>query len=387
MEDGRVGISTESFLVDPALQPGAGLNEANSRGNSGATRKGVLSLLGIAGLVVLLLHLQGSLAGGKVAPGIIQSARRETVPAGRAVPVLHREIDDVLEWPGTVRSRVVTQVAPKILARIARIEVEVGSVVQSGEVVAVLDDRDLTSRLDQAKAALASAEAQAVQSDAEHRRVQGLFEKEAATRRDLESALARSQSARAQVDQARHAVAESGVLLSESILRAPFEGVITEKWAQAGDTAVPGKPIVTIQDPRRLRLEAHIPEACARKATLGMEVRVRVDSLDRETTARIEEIAPVAEPESRTFLLKAGLSPVEGIRPGMFGRFIQSCGRKTAFLVPAPAILRSGQLELVQVLEDGKLQIRHIRTGKSYGNLVEVLSGLREGENVLEEGN
>jgi multidrug efflux pump subunit AcrA (membrane-fusion protein) len=117
-----------------------------------------------------------------------------------------------------------------------------------------------------------------------------------------------------------------------------------------------------------------------------MEVRVRIDSLDRETTARIEEIAPVADPESRTFLLKAGLAPDERVRPGMFGRFIQPCGKKTAFLVPATAILRSGQLELVQVVEDAEAHSRHIRTGKCYGNLVEVLSGLREGEMVLREG-
>jgi multidrug efflux pump subunit AcrA (membrane-fusion protein) len=117
-----------------------------------------------------------------------------------------------------------------------------------------------------------------------------------------------------------------------------------------------------------------------------MEVRVRIDSLDRETTARIEEIAPVADPESRTFLLKAGLELGERVRPGMFGRFIQPCCKKTAFLVPASAILRSGQLEMVQVVEDAEAHSRHIRTGKSYGNLVEVLSGLREGEMVLQEG-
>src|SRR5579859_6318836 len=305
MEDGRVISPAKPTPADQAPKPWGRLKDAISRTTGRTVRKIVLSLMGVAGLLILLLHLQGTFGGGKVAPGTIPSAKREAIGPTRAVLVLRREIEDVLEWPGTIRSRLETQVASKLLARIKEIRVEVGTLVKTGDVIAVLDDRDLTSRAEQAKAALGAAVAQAIQSEAEHHRVKVLFEKQAATERDLEAALARATSARAQVDQARHAVTEAEVALSESVLRAPFEGVITEKRSEPGDTAVPGKPLVTLQDPQHLRLEAHVPESCARKATLGMEVRVRIDSLNRETTARIEEIAPVADPESRTFLLKA----------------------------------------------------------------------------------
>jgi RND family efflux transporter MFP subunit len=299
--------------------------------------------------------------------------------------VLWQDIDDVLEWPGTIRSGREVQVAPKLLARIKELKVELGSKVACGEILAVLDDRDLKARLDQSKCALAAAEAQAIQAEAEYRRIKTLFEKEASTQRDLEGVQARSTAARSQVEQARHAVAEAEVFLSESVLRAPNDGVITGKWVQAGDTAIPGKPLVTLQDVHHLRLEAQVPEEFAKKAAVGMEVRVRIDTLGREGSARIEETSPVSDPESRTVLLKARLAPEEGLRVGMFGRLLLSCGKKTALLIPAAAVSRSGQLEMVRVLEHGEAQVRHVRTGKTYGTRIEILSGLREGDTILSE--
>lgn len=379
MEDHRVIAPTEPAREEKAL-------EACPLVGRAALRKVAFSLLGVAGLVFLLLYLQGALGGNKVAPGVTPSALKEAAPAGNGVAVIRREMDDVLEWPGTVRSRIQAQPASKLLARIKEVRVDLGQAVKADEVIAVLDDRDVKARVEQAKSAVTAAQAQAAQTDAEFARTKNLFEKEAATKRDLEAAEARWASARAQVDQARQAVAEAEVLLTETTVRAPFDGVVTEKWVQAGDTAVPGRPLVAIQDPRHLRLEAAVPESCARKAALGMEVRVRIDSVGREMVARLEEVAPVADPESRTFLLKAALPSAEAVRPGMFGRFIQPCGTKSVLLVPASAVTRAGQLEIVRVLEDGGARVRHVRTGKTYGELVEILSGLREGERVLPGG-
>jgi multidrug efflux pump subunit AcrA (membrane-fusion protein) len=117
-----------------------------------------------------------------------------------------------------------------------------------------------------------------------------------------------------------------------------------------------------------------------------MEVRVRIDALGRDGVARVEEISPTADPESRTVLLKARLAAGEGPRIGMFGRLLLPCGKKTALLIPASAVFRSGQLEMVRVMEGGEAQVRHIRTGKISGDRIEALSGLREGEQILSEG-
>lgn len=372
-------------VTAPAPSPTVERPEEHA-GRRRTLRKMTYSLLGVAALIFLILALEGVFGGGKVVPGIVPTGQSRTAGGCDAVAVVRQELEDVLEWPGTVRSRSEAQPSSRIMARIVELRVDVGTAVKAGEVLAVLDDRDVLARVEQAKAALAAARAQSAQSDADFARVRGLFEKEAATRRDFEAAQARAAAASAQVEQARQALSEAEVMRTESVLRSPFDGVVTGKWAQAGDTAVPGKPIVAVQDPLQLRLEAHVPESCARKAALGMEVRVRIDSADRDLSARIEEISPAADSQSRTFLLKVALPEGNGIRPGMFGRLIQPCGKKTALLIPAAAVVKAGQLEVVRVLEDGKAATRHVRTGKAYGERVEVLSGLREGEKILPQG-
>lgn len=348
-------------------------------------KKAALALGGLLGLVLLLLWVAGSLGGGKVPPGAVK-APSAAAPAGRAVAVERAEVEELLEWPGTVRSRTEARPASKLLARVLEVKVRAGDPVKAGDVLAVLDDRDVRARADQARSALAAAEAQAAQAGAEYARVKGLFEKQAATQRDLEAAEARAKSAEAQTAQARNAVREAEVMLGEAVVRAPFDGVVAEKLVDPGDTASPGRPLFSIHDPANVRLEAQVPESCAAKASVGMDVRTRIDAAGDEVAAKVEEISPVADPQSRTFLIKAALPPGKGLRPGTFGRFLQPCGRRTALLVPAAAVSRSGQLEMVKVLEDGEARVRHVKTGKAHGDRVEILSGLREGEKVLVEG-
>jgi RND family efflux transporter MFP subunit len=347
-------------------------------------RKAVFAAAAVAALVLLLLYLQGTIGGRKVAPGVVP------LPAGGAAShhlatVEKREVQDVIDWPATVRSRTVANVAAKAMARVLEVRVTAGTAVRRGDIIAVLDDRDMKARADQARAALAAAEAQAAQADADLRRGQTLFRKGASTQQELDGVEARSKSTRAQVAQARDALTEVQVLLGDTSMRAPFDGVVAERLVDPGDMAVPGKPIAVIHDPGSLRLETHVPEGCAGMLSLGMDVTARIDSPVREAAARIEEIAPAADPQSRTFLVKAALPALPGLRPGTFGSLRTPCGAHVALLVPPAAVSRSGQLEAVRLVVDGDIRTRNVRTGKTYGDRVEVLSGLQEGQRVIVE--
>lgn len=337
-------------------------------------RKLIEAAAGAAALLVLILWLSGSLSSGKVRPGAIAAGTR-AMP--KTAPVVANEIADRLEWPGTVRSRTVVHVAPKFLAAILEVRVSVGSPVKSDDVLAVLDDRDLLARRRQAAESLDGAESDERLANSELARVEGLFQKQAATPRDLDAAKSAAEGAAARVRKARAAVEEIDALLRDTILRAPIDGVVTDKLAEAGDLGVPGRPILVIQDPKRLRLEAHVPESCATKARYGMKVTVL---LDVEVEATIDEISPTADPVTRTFLIKAALPERPGLKPGQYGRILQACGSHRALLIPASAVTRSGQVEMVT---DGEGHPRHVRTGKTYGDRVEVRSGLREGERVV----
>ncbi|MFQ5668342.1 MAG: efflux RND transporter periplasmic adaptor subunit [Candidatus Binatia bacterium] len=283
-------------------------------------------------------------------------------------------------------SRTVASVAPKLMARVINVRVNLGSVVAAGDVLITLDARDVRAQVQQAHAALAAAQAQAARAASDQRRVRTLFKNEAATQQDLDAVTARATAARAQVAQTRDALTAAKVALSETTVRAPFDGIIAQRLVDPGDMAVPGQPLVVIQDPAQLRLETRIAERCAGLLAIGMEIPVRFETPRRDVTARIEEIAPMADPRSRTFLVKAALSPAPGLRPGIFGALRASCGTHVALLIPAPAVTRIGQLETARVMIDGVARMRNLKTGKTYGDRVEVLSGLRAGEMVLTGG-
>jgi len=345
-------------------------------------RKALLASASVAALVLLLLYLEGTFSGGKVAPGTVPLAPEA---AGEAVRVEQREVEDWLDWPATVTSRSVANLAPKVMARVLEVRVGVGSPVRRGDVIAVLDDRDIRARAQQAQAAVAAAEAQAAQAEADLRRARLLFGKQAATAQDLESAETRAKAARAQAAQARDAAAEAQVMLGETALRAPFDGVVGARLVDPGDMAVPGRPVAVLHDPSSLRLEANLSERCAARLAVGSPIEVQAGSPPLAVTAAVEEIAPVADPQSRTVLVKAALPSRPDLRPGMFATLRLACDSHPALLVPARALRRSGQLESVRVLVEGEARLRSVRSGKAYGEQIEIVSGLRPDESVIVE--
>lgn len=345
-------------------------------------RKALAAFAALAALIVLLLYLQGMLGGHAVAPGEIALP---AVPAAAAAPVAveEREVEDMVDWPGTVTSRLTADVAPAVMARVLEVRVSVGSTVRQGDVIATLDDRDLGARSEQGAGALAAAEAQAQQAEADLRRARTLFAKQAYTQQDLDAAATRATAARAQAAQARDALKQARVALGEANVRAPFDGVVAARLVDPGDMAGPGKPVAVVQDPATLRLEANLAERCAAPLAIGTPLAVLVGAPPVEVAARVEEIAPVADPTTRTRLVKLALPPHAELRPGAFATVRLACDRHRALLVPAAAVQRAGQLESVRLLIDGQPRLRNVRIGKAYGDRVEVLSGLRPGDTVL----
>jgi RND family efflux transporter MFP subunit len=275
----------------------------------------------------------------------------------------------------------VAQIAAKVPGRILEIAVKAGDTVTAGQVLAHLDERELQAKLNQARAAQAAAEAQAASAGADARRMQNLFDREAATRQMLDSTLAASRSAAARVAEARAAVVAAESVAGETVLRAPFGGAVVKRFMDPGDMALPGQPVLTLQSEQALRVEAAVPESCARLLKEGQELSARIGRATQP--ALIEEIAPAADPQTRTVLIKAALESRSNTQPGAFAWLEQACGHHSALLIPESAVSRAGQLESVRVVRDGQARLRHVRTGKAHEGLVEILSGLNEGDVVL----
>jgi len=273
------------------------------------------------------------------------------------------------EVVGTVRAKLRAVIEAKVSGRIEKFLAVPGQEVKAGELLATIDAREVQARYDQAVAIRQQAES-------DLKRLSTLREQNVLSQAEFESAEARARVAIA-------SVVEAETMLGYTKVTAPFNGVITRKHADVGDLAVPGKPLLEMEDSSHLRLEADVPEAVVGHLKLGDKLPVRIDALGKNCEGQISEIAPTADPNSRTFLVKLDLPNIAGMRAGQFGRVAAPVGETQTLRVPAAAVLHRGQLEIVFVANNGKAQMRLVKTGKNIGSETEVVSGLNAGETIV----
>ncbi len=149
---------------------------------------------------------------------------------------------------------------------------------------------------------------------------------------------------------------------------------------------MPGKALLEMESPAALRFEADVPEALIDHVKLGDPLNIQLNAGTDLLAAKVAEIAPVADPASRTFLVKLDLPHEDGVRAGQFGRVRVPIGMSETPLVPAAAITTHGQMEYVSVVSEGRAHQRIVRTGKWLKGEVELLSGVDEGEAVVVKG-
>lgn len=348
-----------------------------------AIRRGLEALLGLIGVTAAVVWLSGG-CEQRVAPRPVDVAGEAVGQADVAVVAAVRE--PAVEWSsGEVASVRHTAVASRVLARIEAISVRAGSSVSEGDVLVVLDARDLRARVGEAEEALRSAEARLELARREQVRAEELVRTAVAPQRRLDEATSQLRAARAEVAGRREALDQAGTAASFAEIRSPVSGRVVDRLAEPGDTAVPGRPLLRIYDPTLLRVEAPVRESLAVALSVGDPLRVDVPALGGPVDGRIDEIVPFAEPGARTLLVKVSLPRSDArLFAGMFARVAIPAGERRRLLVPDAAIERVGQLEFATVVGPGGVAERRlVTTGeRADGRLVEVLSGLRAGERV-----
>ena len=273
---------------------------------------------------------------------------------------------------GTVRAKLHAVIEAKVSGRIEQMLVVPGQMVTAGELLVQLDAREVQARLDQADAVRQQAES-------DLKRATDLIQQKILSQSEYDAAQSKFRVADA-------AATEAKTLIGYTRVTAPFAGVITRKYADVGDLAAPGKPLLEMEDARDLQLETDVPEAVIGHLALGDKLEVRVSGVSNELAGAVSEIAPSADPNSRTFLVKLDLPPAPGLRAGQFGRVSVPVGENSALRVPATAVLQRGEMELVFVVANGHAQLRLVKTGERVGNEVELVSGVDTGELVVTEG-
>jgi membrane fusion protein, multidrug efflux system len=359
-------------------------------------------------------------------PPIVQGVKIETVAK--------QSVDEIYEAIGTVRAKSTSVVSSQIMGSIVAMKVREGDTVRAGQVLVEIDSRDariqagksdaglveMKNALEEVDRSMKAAESEKTAAEANRRfaastfnRYQRLFERQSISPQEFDEARAKREIAdaeverasrllqslqakklqvRARIDQAKADVAGSRVYSSFTRLSAPISGVIVAKQADVGYMATPGMPLVTIESGTDYRLEAAVQESRINSIHLGDPVRVQIDALgQQELAGTVVEIVPAADPASRTYLIKISIVPPAGnqqvIRSGLYGKARFIIGQTQAVTVPQVAVVERGQLTSVFVVDDsGLARMRLVKTGKTYNERVEVLSGLKEGEQIVAEG-
>jgi RND family efflux transporter MFP subunit len=336
----------------------------------------------IAGAGVALLAALYMLRGGGIEPGLLppRHAAMPNEPIGRvvleSVPIRREVI-------GSVESRVPIVAASRVAARVTAVRVHAGDWVKPSDVLVELDSADLRAHLREAGGAAAAARAELTRTTADEKRFRNLFQRGSVTAREFDAAEAAWRSASARMTQAEAAVAAARAALQYATVRSPVKGVVVERLVQPGDLAVPGKPLVRLYDANALRVSLQVPEELMRAVKVGMPLRVRIDATGEDISTKVNEIVPAADPDSRTFLVRASLPSGGDLRPGMFARAVFTVGREKILSIPLTAVTPVGQLDTVRVVSDGAVKLRQVSLGRSFGDRVEVLAGLQAGERVL----
>ncbi len=329
----------------------------------------------------------------------------EPIPVTIAQAAMN-DVASAIDSGGVVQAHTTATITARIVATVREVRVSPGDRVRAGQTVVVLDGDDLAAGARSARAAalaadqgakaaaaeLRAAEAALALARASHDRIAGLEVKRSATAQELDEATAALRSAEARaagasaralqaasaVDSARAAGDQASTTESFTTIRAPFDGLVSEKMAEPGNMASPGVPLLRLEDTREYRLEVRVDESRAGQIRNGDHVPVFLGTANLSVNGTVVEVSRAVDADARAFLVKIALPDTRGIRTGEFGKARFSGTPRRALTIPSSAIVRRGQLTSVFVVDGGVARVRLVNLSES-----EVLSGLTESEMVI----
>jgi RND family efflux transporter MFP subunit len=274
--------------------------------------------------------------------------------------------------------------------------VDIGDWVARGTVLAVVRQKDYTDQREQAKAQLARA-----QSDYEHaklnfNRTSNLYSTQSATKPEYDSAKAQNESAAAALDNGKAVLAEAQTALDDSSLRAPFDGWIVKRSVDVGALVGPSVAGFTIADTRSVRAVFGVPDNAMGRIKLGQRQTIMTDVFPEPFAGRVTAIAPAADPKSRVYSVEVTISnPKNQLKAGMIASlsFGGEIFPSTVLAVPLSAVIRDPQKSdaFAVLLTEGTgdpatVRARSVELGDAYGNMIQVLGGVKPGDRVVTAG-
>ncbi|GAB4422595.1 MAG: efflux RND transporter periplasmic adaptor subunit [Thermodesulfovibrionales bacterium] len=342
---------------------------------------------GLARYLFLVTVFSILLAGcrEKVKPGVAET-KMQTV-ADVTVTELHPSlVDEYYETSGTVKAKTISVIASRMMGTVTSLRVKDGDRVNAGQLIMTIDDRDVAQRVKAAEKAVEAAGLNRYLTDITYQRYKRLHDERAISQQEIDQIETQKKVADTEYERAKAGLTEAQVYHGFTRITSPTSGIVTEKKIDLGSMAVPGMPLMTVEDNSSFRIEANVDEGISGKIKLGMHVDVIIDSLGQQIKGRISEIVPAIDPMSRTFLIKVDIKG-SNLRSGLYAKVKIPAGKREAILVPAKTIVEKGQLTGVYAVDaKGMITYRLVRVGKHHNRNVEILSGINTGDRVITEG-
>ena len=375
---------------------------------------------------LVLLGLIAAMASGCSRGGRVADADAIQTPVVVVAPVARGQLAKTLDLPAEFRPFQEIDVHAKVAGYVKKIYVDVGDHVRTGALLAVLEIPELQDEVTQAQASVARDEEMVSRAKADMKHAQAAYETahlaftrlagvaqkrpELVAQQDMDDAQGRDLQAEAQVETNRAAYAASQQQLSVSRanlqrtrsmfayaeIRAPFDGVITRRYADTGAMLAAGTssekqaiPLVRLSQNGLLRLTIQVPESAVSLIHLGSPASIRVPELNKEFTGTVNRFSGLVTMDTRTMDTEIDVpNPRFELVPGMYATVsLQLEQRKDVLTVPVEAVVREGDSATALVVDArDELELRTLKLGLQTPQRVEVLSGLHEGEHVVVGG-
>lgn len=312
-----------------------------------------------------------------------QEEKAVLVATGKAVT---DNISSIAIVNGKIAADMEVSILPKMGGKVAEVNFQVGDKVRKGDVLVRLESTELQAQLQQARAGLAMAKANYESAQANLARTKSLFEQGAVSQQQLEAA--QTAVATGSPDSASASVQLMEAQLANTIIKSPADGIVASRTVEVGEMASQ-MPVMTIVDIEKVKVKTSVTEGEVNKLKLSQKVDVIVSAVGEEPFAgTIVTISPAADSQSNTFPITIEIPNGEHkLKPGMFAEIKLALETKENVLVLSKqAVIDSGDKKYVYVVQDNKAIQTEIATGVEDDTRVEVLSGIKDGDDIVLTG-
>ncbi|MDO6472523.1 efflux RND transporter periplasmic adaptor subunit [Maribacter sp. 1_MG-2023] len=289
---------------------------------------------------------------------------------------------------GKIEAAKSANISTRMMGYVDKIYVGIGDKVTKGQLLISVNNADVSAQLAQVNAGITEAEAAYTNAEKDFNRFTALFQENSASQKELDDITANYNMAKARVESAKQMKNGVNAQMGYANIRAPFNGVVTNKFINAGDMANPGMSLMEVESPGKYQVLAMVPESEILAVKNDTEVSVQIKALNKSIKGKVTEVSTSSKNTGGQYLVKVILDKTDvQILSGMYATVQFPIARKTtssAVMIPVEAIVKKGQLSgIYTVSQSNTALLRWLRLGRTFGDQVEVLSGLSADEQYI----